>query len=428
MQKMSVDNLVQAASRARMSGDFETARTQLQQAIDLKPNDPALRNLAGNLELDAASPAAAAIHFRAAVELDPKAAILWNNLARALRDHGDEDGEKQALEGALNADQLNLIARVRRAEWYDRNELDADGFRDWSGVAQMLSTADTSQPGLADLLQRAKTAMSKYTSRFEELVEPEIAAALDGLEPTEKRRFDAFFNTALGRRKIYRNECAGLMFPMLPADEFFSERYFPWMEELEAQTEAIRSEFEQLLAAGPDAFGPYVSMPPGTPENKWSGLNNSHNWDAGYLWKYGAPIEAMQTCCPQTVQALSAIERFDPSGRGPNAFFSILRPNSHIPPHTGVSNMRAIIHLPLIVPDNCWFRVGGETRPWVAGKAFAFDDTIEHEAMNGSSELRAILIFDVWNPYMTEIERTMVRKFFATADAAGIPQERQFDA
>jgi aspartyl/asparaginyl beta-hydroxylase (cupin superfamily) len=61
------------------------------------------------------------------------------------------------------------------------------------------------------------------------------------------------------------------------------------------------------------------------------------------------------------------------------------------------------------------------------GKPFAFDDTIEHEAFNGSDHLRAVLIFDVWNPHMSELERDMMRKFYATADAAGIPQERQFD-
>jgi aspartyl/asparaginyl beta-hydroxylase (cupin superfamily) len=427
MQNSSVETLVQAASRARMASDFETARSNLDAAIKLSPKDPALRNLAGNLELDAALPAAAAARFREALELDPKAAILWNNLARACRDTGDEAGEKQALEGALNIDQLNIIARVRRAEWYDRNGMQTDGFRDWTGVAQMLVTADTAQPGLAELLDRANKAIQAYRARFEALVEPAIRDELIGRDEESTRRFNVFFNAALGRRKVYRNECAGLMFPMLPADEFFPRSHFSWMDALESQAEAVRHELEQLLDAGGDGFSPYVSMPPGTPENKWSPLNNSSNWDAGYLWKYGEPSPGLIARCPATVKALSEIARFDPIGRGPTAFFSLLRPHAHIPPHTGVSNMRTIVHLPLIVPEDCWFRVGGETRPWVSGKPFAFDDTIEHEAFNGSDHLRAVLIFDVWNPHMSELERDMMRKFYATADAAGIPQERQFD-
>lgn len=427
MQNSSLDAVIQAANRARAAGDFEAARGHLQQALALSPKDPALHNLAGNLELDARQPGAAAAHFRAAVDLDPQAAVLWNNLARALREQGDQDGEKLALEGALNVDQLNVIARVRRAEWYDRHGLETDGFRDWSGVVQLLAAADPAQPGLADLLARASKAIGQYTARFEEHVEPQMRESLQGCDPDQARRFNVFFDAALGRRKIYRNECAGLMYPMLPADEYFSRSHFPWMPELEAQADMIRDELMQLLDKGGDGFHPYVSMPPGTPENKWSALNNSNNWDAGYLWKYGVPNEAIMARCPKTVGALNAIDRFDPPGRGPTAFFSLLRPHAHIPPHTGVSNMRAIVHLPLIVPENCWFRVGGETRPWVSGEAFAFDDTIEHEAFNGSDHLRAVLIFDVWNPHMTEFERDMVRKFYATADAAGIPQERQFD-
>ena len=97
--------------------------------------------------------------------------------------------------------------------------------------------------------------------------------------------------------------------------------------------------------------------------------------------------------------------------RAPTAFFSILKPKTHIPPHTGVTNTRAIIHLPLIIPEGCGFRVGGETREWKMGEAFAFDDTIEHEAWNNSDELRAVLIFDVWNPHLTPVEQTMLQRF-----------------
>jgi aspartyl/asparaginyl beta-hydroxylase (cupin superfamily) len=74
--------------------------------------------------------------------------------------------------------------------------------------------------------------------------------------------------------------------------------------------------------------------------------------------------------------------------------------------------------LPLIVPDGCAFRVGGETRAWEEGKAWAFDDTIDHEAWNRSDQLRAILIFDVWNPHLTPDECTLLRSFYALADGS----------
>ena len=42
--------------------------------------------------------------------------------------------------------------------------------------------------------------------------------------------------------------------------------------------------------------------------------------------------------------------------------FSILEPRTRIPPHTGSNNVRTTVHLPLVVPRGCGFRVGAETR------------------------------------------------------------------
>jgi aspartyl/asparaginyl beta-hydroxylase (cupin superfamily) len=63
----------------------------------------------------------------------------------------------------------------------------------------------------------------------------------------------------------------------------------------------------------------------------------------------------------------------------------------------------------LVVPEGCGFRVGGETREWRPGQAWAFDDTIEHEAWNDSDKPRAILILDVWNPLLTGPEQVAIR-------------------
>ena len=79
-----------------------------------------------------------------------------------------------------------------------------------------------------------------------------------------------------------------------------------------------------------------------------------------------------------------------------------------IPPHTGVTNTRLVAHLPLLVPERCGFRVGSETRAWAEGRTWVFDDTIEHEAWNDSDQLRGVLIFDVWSPFLSESERLCV--------------------
>jgi aspartyl/asparaginyl beta-hydroxylase (cupin superfamily) len=105
--------------------------------------------------------------------------------------------------------------------------------------------------------------------------------------------------------------------------------------------------------------------------------------------------------------------------------FSILDAKTRIPPHHGVNNTRLIVHLPLIVPPGCGFRVGGETREWQPGKAWVFDDTIEHEAWNNSDEPRAVMIFDIWNPAVSPEERAMVSVTVAgMSDWYGVNQQR----
>jgi aspartyl/asparaginyl beta-hydroxylase (cupin superfamily) len=107
------------------------------------------------------------------------------------------------------------------------------------------------------------------------------------------------------------------------------------------------------------------------------------------------------------------------AGRTPTALFSLLRPGTHIPPHHGFLNTRLICHLPLIVPPGCALRVGNETRPWKEGEVVIFDDSMEHEAWNRSSELRVVLLFDIWRPELTAAERGLVAGMLESIDRFG---------
>jgi len=62
----------------------------------------------------------------------------------------------------------------------------------------------------------------------------------------------------------------------------------------------------------------------------------------------------------------------------------------------------------LLVPRDCALNVGGEVHEWREGRAVVFDDTYEHEAWNRSDRTRVVLIFDIWNPHLTEAERGAV--------------------
>ncbi|WP_277984102.1 aspartyl/asparaginyl beta-hydroxylase domain-containing protein [Sphingomonas faeni] len=414
-----METLLGAARQAQRAGNADEAARLCRLVLATAGDHPLALNILGRQALARAAPIEAAALFRRAIAADPVAPELHINLATAMRESGNDDGEQAALEGALAIDQRHFMALVRLAELFERRGEDDRAAERWSGVLAMSVLLEDRTPAIDTMLADAHAFVARQQAAFAEAVDTGLARLRDGIAPGDRRRVDGCIDALIGRRRIYTNICSGLHVPFLPADEFFDRAHFPWLAQIEAQTDIIRTELEALLAADSPGIQPYVVMQPGTPENKWSALDNRLDWGAFHLWKNGVRDDAACARCPQTAAAIEALPLADLPARAPSVFFSLLRPGTRLPAHTGVSNVRAIIHLPLIVPDKCGFRVGGETREWRVGEAWAFDDTIEHEAWNRSDQLRAILIFDVWNPYLTEVERDLLRAFFPVADANG---------
>lgn len=384
------------------------------------PADAANLNNQGMNALRAQNFAAAERFFVQATAMDPNASALWRNLATARRAQSNDGGELEALDAAVNADRMDFMAWLRKAELHQRIGDEAQALAAWQGVLQLATQIGELPSEISAALVNGRQFVSLTTSRIAEAADDVLLQFADQLDETEQRRTQAFVELATGRRTLYFNHCEGLHYPFLPADEFFDRHHFPWMEALDSAAPAIRSELQALLAESGEAMRPYIRMDKGLPDNKWSPLDHSLDWGACFLWEYGEPNQPVLDRCPATAAALAALPSARLPGRTPNAFFSILKPHTRIPPHTGVTNTRAIVHLPLIVPPNCGFRVGGETREWQEGCTFAFDDTIEHEAWNESDDLRAVLIFDVWNPHLTEVEQQFIGRYFAAADRTGL--------
>jgi aspartyl/asparaginyl beta-hydroxylase (cupin superfamily) len=183
---------------------------------------------------------------------------------------------------------------------------------------------------------------------------------------------------------------------------------FPWFPELEAATDMIRGELEGVLATMDADFAPYINVPPGTPVNQWEELNRSRLWSSLFLWKDGERQPEPCRRCPGTAALLDRLPLARQPGFAPTVIFSALEAHTRIPPHTGSTNARLLVHLPLILPGPARFRVGNETRNWRMGEAWAFDDSIDHEAWNDADALRVIMILDIWNPLLTEDEREAV--------------------
>lgn len=407
--------LLTSAAAARQRGDAYEELRLLQSALSQAPGDPLVLNTLGTHGLANGDPDRARQNFAAAAAADPGEPTLWINLATACRMLADDRGERDALLHALDIDRRHFIAQLRMAELHERTGATREAAIGWSAVVQLAAMIDQPPRLVSDALARGRAFLASHNAALDSALQTALGHKVSALG-SAARRFMACVDYSFGRRAIYTNQCAGTHFPFLPADEFFDRDLFPWLPAVEARTAAIRAEALAMMADGGAAIRPYVKMDKGIPDNKWTALDGSLDWSACFLWEYGVRNDAVCDLCPETAAALDLAPQNRVVGKAPSAFFSILKPGAHIPAHTGVTNTRAIIHLPLVVPDGCRFRVGGETRVWREGAALAFDDTIEHEAWNDSDKPRIVLIFDVWNPHLTTDEQDLLADFYAITD------------
>jgi len=413
---MTAEQHLARAAQAQQHGRSAEVISEAEAALRLNGDHPIAHNMLGMEALARNDTAAALLHFRAATRADPQAVALWLNLAKASRLAGDDEAEKSALESALESDQRHLMANIRLAQLHERRGEFGEATTRWAGVAALAAEHPRAGAELRAIFDHAQTFVTTRNQQLSDALAADLAADLGTASVRDQRRIGAAIDVMLGRRQVYANQCFGLHYPFLPADEFLEREHFPWLAELESHTDAIRAEVVALLASDDPGLSPYVTMPPGTPHNVWTDLNHSAAWSALHLWRDGERIDEACARAPKTAALVEKLPLAHVPRRAPTVFFSILQAGQHIPPHTGVTNTRTIIHLPLIVPPGCTFRVGGETREWREGEAFAFDDTIEHEAWNRSERDRAILILDCWNPHLSEHEREMICRLYEVAD------------
>ena len=366
-------------------------------------------------EADAAAAAkdfACALRLLEKAVLAPEASVeLWMKLTAMRRASGDDAGALKAVERALALSPLDFSALLSRALLLERvgDERAGEAF----GHAMAQAPPDERiPPHLSKAVEHARLKAAEHQAMVERSLSSAIPAAL---EFTARHRAERFVSNASRRTRHFHQEPTHFHYPGLPEIEFHDRDQFPELDLLEAATSAIRREFDELIAAEATEMVPYIQYPDYAPLPQGRELNNNRDWTAIHLWQNGVRIEANARHCPQTMEVVAKLPQPKVSGASPNAMFSLLAPRTRIPPHTGVANTRLVCHLPLIIPPNCGFRVGATTRQWEVGKAFIFDDTIEHEAWNDSDELRVVLIVDLWPPALGIAERETVAAVMGAA-------------
>ncbi len=358
----------------------------------------------------AGEPSAARALLEQVVVMAPRNLTFWLSLAAALRALKSPGAELDALERALALDPTHLVVLLQKGALLDLMGKPRSAAVVYGHALQTLVPGTPLPPPLQAHVQHAEKRVRENAVTLSAIIDERLVSMRQAKGADEQRRFDRCLDRLLGRRRIYTPEPTFMLFPFLKNYEFFARPASPWIEELESATESIREELLGVLADDKEGLEPYIAFADGLPLRQWQDLNHSRRWSAYFLFNQGRREETHLARCPRTAAALQKMPQVDIAGRGPTAFFSILDARTKIPPHTGTTNTRVTVHLPLIVPPGCRFRVGGETREWQVGTAWLFDDTIEHEAWNDSDAPRAILIFDVWNPELTQLECDLVRE------------------
>ncbi len=363
--------------------------------------------------------------FAQALDRDPGNASLWINLAAALRGLNRRDEEMLALHRALAIEPGNLRAMLQKASLQELQNNPRAAAVTYRQALRSITPTTQAPAWMRELLVHAKQVVEANNRALESFLEQRLTSLRTEYADVPLHRFDRCMAILMQKKRIYQQQPSFLYFPQLAAIEFHDRARFPWLDSIEAAADDIRAELIDVLTADSVSLEPYVSHGTArTVEEKWRELHQSRRWSVYYLWRNGLPNRDHLARCPRTAAALQSWPRCAVPGSSPNALFSILDSKTRIPPHTGTDNTRLFVHLPLLIPPGCWFRVGGEQREWEPGKALVFDDTIEHEAWNGSAEPRAVLIFDIWNPDLRPEERAMVSMTVAgVSEFYGLPQQ-----
>ncbi|MEZ5564954.1 MAG: aspartyl/asparaginyl beta-hydroxylase domain-containing protein [Gammaproteobacteria bacterium] len=354
--------------------------------------------------------------LKRAVAVSPDHAASHHHLGRAEELIGNLEQARQcyqratALNAQLPAARLHLAAVLEKLEeshgaliQYSRVMADMQQQGKWLDQA-------TTPPALQPLVAHAaQVVRGGRRALYFGLLEPLVAE----FGRSELGRIEQMLRIHLNEEApAYadeRQQPTFLYCPDLPTTPYFELALIPELEEFAEQTPHIQSELQALLTSNQGSNEIVFSSPDVAAQNL-RGYHGDPGWSGYYFYRHGERRDVNCAACPVSSAALDQLPLCRVEAHGPEVLFSVFTPGTHLLPHRGVTNTRVVGHLPLIVPENCALRVGGVEHVWQEGRVVVFDDTYEHEAWNRSNEMRVVLIFDLWNPHLTEVERAAVAR------------------
>ena len=169
----------------------------------------------------------------------------------------------------------------------------------------------------------------------------------------------------------------------------YDARHFDWVPQVEADWRMVRAELDAIMAYR-DAMPSFQDI-----LKEVDLIQSDNDWKTFFLAGIGMDCSGNAVRCPETMRLLRRIPNMT------TAFFSILSPGKHIPPHRGAYNGLLRMHLALQVPEpreKVRIRIGNRICHWQEGRALIFDDTFNHEVWNDTDGYRVVLFVDFARP------------------------------
>lgn len=397
--------------------DIARAEALYREIIKTTPDLAEALNFIGMCELGRGELAAATQHLERAAASAPGEAEVWKNVGIVHLAQGHDGEALDAFERALGIEPQHFAARLHRAGAYEHMGRVDEAAAAYYGA---IATAQTrgkwindvsTPPELRMIVRHAIGFLDQHRKRIfhawlAPLRERFGAAALARMD----RTIDIYLDEVEPDDRDAHQQCTYLYVPGLGPAPVYPRARLPWAAALEGQHDAILDELAAVLAQ-PVGREPYLGSADlaRLKENRLlESLHGKGAWEAFFFDHHGEPETRNRQRCPRTAAALDALPLMRLEGHAPRTLFSIIRGGTHVLPRHGVTNARLTTWLPLRVPADCTFSIGGAARPLRAGECFSFDDTFEHEIWNRGDEPCIALAFDTWHPDLAAPEREAV--------------------
>jgi aspartate beta-hydroxylase len=357
-------------------------------------------------------------HLELATRINPNNAALWRSLALTHIALGQLPEAETALQRCLQ-----LAPKMHAARLHLGKVLEQQGQHSAAMKTYLQALSEAQRAGLWLNAETTPTWLVhdvNHAADIANLGRHELYDAL--MQPLwtrygkdDMQRIDLCVKGILGFIQLSssnpKQKPTFMLFPGLPETPVFNNALFPWFEQLEDNFESIRIEAEQVLSQQ-HGLSPFLALSETDKTSDYLG-GQQPNWNAYFFYRHGEAFAKHHAECPNTATALEALPLVRIAEHAPEICFSVLTAGTHILPHYGTSNIRSVVHLPLIVPEHCALKVLDSIVPGKAGKCFAFDDTFLHEAWNRGQSTRVILLMDTWNPHLTEVEKLALQEVVA---------------